>query len=164
MEEPTKRAEVTPKTADDLSIDENGEVSVSDTHVIGIEPEIFGENVYNIQPGTLEDIVPPPADPAPASTRERLRETIADAVTEQVIKPALDQVKQQYGDSFRKSDQKRVESKLNAGAEAIVHQHESEYHIEQKRLEQERDELLDKAKTEEERTTVQRDFQNLLPA
>ncbi|MBR2571274.1 MAG: restriction endonuclease, partial [Clostridia bacterium] len=158
-EEPNKRAEVTPQTAEDLSIDGNGEVSISDEHVIGLETAVFGEKVYDIRPDALEDIVPVYDDPAPASAREKLRETITGAVTEQVIKPVMDQVRNQYGDGFRKSDQKRTESRLNAGAEAIVHEHESEYHIEQKRLEQERDEMLDLAETEEDRAFVQQDFE-----
>ena len=107
----------------------------------------------------MEDIVPPPAEPTPSAARERLRETITDEVTEQIIKPVLDDVRDRYGNTFRKSDQNRVESRLKAGAEAIVHQHESQYHIDQKRLEQERDEMMDMAKTQEEREYVQQDYE-----
>ena len=159
VEEPKKKAEVTPDTAEEFAIDDDGEVRVTDEHVIGLEPEIFGEKVYDVQPGRLEDIVPPPAEPTPSAARERLRETITDEVTEQIIKPVLDDVRDRYGSTFRKSDQNRVESRLKAGAEAIVHQHENQYHIEQKRLEQERDEMMDMAETQEEREYVQQDYE-----
>ena len=38
--------EVTPDTAEEFAIDDDGEVRVTDEHVIGLEPEIFGEKVY----------------------------------------------------------------------------------------------------------------------
>ena len=159
VEEPKKKAEVTPDTAEEFAIDDDGEVRVTDEHVIGLESEIFGEKVYDVQPGRLEDIVPPPVEPTPSAARERLRKTITDEVTEQIIKPVLDDVSDRYGSTFRKSDQNRVESRLKAGAEAIVHQHENQYHIEQKRLEQERDEMMDMAETQEEREYVQQDYE-----
>jgi len=159
VEEPKKKADVTPDTAEEFAIDDDGEVRVTDEHVIGLEPEIFGEKVYDVQPGRLEDIVPPPAEPTPSAARERLRETITDEVTEQIIKPVLDDVRDRYGNTFRKSDQNRVESRLKAGAEAIVHQHENQYHIEQKRLEQERDEMMGMAETQEDREFVQQDYE-----
>ena len=159
VEEPNNKANVTPDTADDLSIDDDGEVRVTDEHVIGLEPEIFGEKVYDVQPGRLEDIVPPPTEPTPTAAREKLRGKITDEVTEQIIRPVLDDVRDRYGSTFRKSDQNRVESRLKAGAEAIVHQHENQYHIEQKRLEQERDDRIAEAPTQEARDTIRQDYE-----
>ena len=158
VEEPNKRANVTPDTADEFSIDDDGEVAVTDEHVIGLEPEIFGEKIYAVEPERLKDIVPPSATPTPTAAREKLRETITDEVTEQIIKPVLDDVRERYGATFRKSDQNRVESRLKAGAVDIVRRHEDQYHFEQKRLEQERDAMLDMAATQEERTSVQQDY------
>ncbi len=132
---------------------------MTDEHVIGLEPEIFGEKIYDVQPGRLEYIVPPPAAPTPPTAREKLRDTITGEMSKQIIKPVLDDVRERYGSTFRKSDQNRVESRLKAGAEAIVHQHENQYHIEQKRLEQERDEMMDMAETQEEREYVQQDYE-----
>jgi len=128
-------------------------------HVIGLAPEIFGEKIYDVQPGRLEDIVPPPAAPTLPTAREKLRDTITGEMSKQIIKPVLDDVREKYGSTFRKSDQNRVESRLKAGAEAIVHQHENQYHIEQKRLEQERDEMMDMAETQEDREYVQQDYE-----
>ena len=159
VEKPNDRANVTPQTAEDFSIDDDGEVAVTDEHVIGLEPEIFGEKIYDVQPGRLEDIVPPPAAPTPPTAREKLRDTITGEMSKQIIKPVLDDVRERYGSTFRKSDQNRVESRLKAGAEAIVHQHENQYHIEQKRLEQERDEMMDMAETQEEREYVEQDYE-----
>ena len=159
VEEPSKRANVTPDTAEEFAIGDDGEVEITDEHIIGLEPEIFGEKIYDVHPGRLEDIVPPPTEPTPATARERLRETITGEVTRNIIKPVLDDVREKYGSTFRKSDQNRVESRLNAGAEAIVHQHESQYHIEQKRLEQERDDMMELAETQEERQEVQQEYE-----
>lgn len=159
VEEPSKRANVTPDTAEAFAIGDDGEVEITDEHIIGLEPEIFGEKIYDVHPGRLEDIVPPPTEPTPATARERLRETITGEVTRNIIKPVLDDVREKYGSTFRKSDQNRVESRLNAGAEAIVHQHESQYHIEQKRLEQERDDMMELAETQEERQEVQQEYE-----
>lgn len=159
VDEPNKKAAVTPQTAEELSLDDDGEVAVSDAHVIGLEPGIFGDKVYDVRPDALEEIVPPPTAPAPANARERLRDTLTDAVAKEIIKPVLEDVRDAYGSAFRKSDQKRVESRLNAGAEAIVYKHEDQYHFEQKQLEQQRDDQMARAGTEEARRSVRQDYE-----
>ena len=47
VEEPKNKLEVTHDTAEELSIDENGEVSLSDDFVIGRTTEIFGPKIYD---------------------------------------------------------------------------------------------------------------------
>lgn len=54
-------------------------------HVIGLAPEIFGEKIYDVQPGRLEDIVPPPAAPTLPTAREKLRDTITGEMSKQII-------------------------------------------------------------------------------
>ena len=37
---------ITPQTEDELSLDENGEVSLTDDYVIGKSTEVFGEKIF----------------------------------------------------------------------------------------------------------------------
>ena len=160
FEQPKQRAEITPQTAEDLNIDDTGEVNVSPEHVIGLSGELFGDKVYDVQPERLADIVPAVDVPAQPAIRDRLRETITTEITNRIIKPVMDTVRDSYGDTFRRSDQNRVESRLAAQAEAIANRHENQYHIERNLLEQQRDDELSKATTQQERTRVQQDFEH----
>ena len=51
VQEPKQGVGVNPETAEELGIDENGEVNVSDEVVIGISQDIFGDRIYNEIPG-----------------------------------------------------------------------------------------------------------------
>lgn len=57
VQEPKQGVGVNPETAEELGIDENGEVNVSDEVVIGISQDIFGDRIYNEIPGKLKEAV-----------------------------------------------------------------------------------------------------------
>ena len=66
--EPKSSININPDTADKLSIDENGDVSISDAFVIGVTQDIFGEKIYDIETSVQDIIANTP--PAPESAEE----------------------------------------------------------------------------------------------
>ena len=55
VKEPNGELNITPKTADKLSIDDNGEVNVGDDIVIGKAQDMFGKKIFDKVPEQLQD-------------------------------------------------------------------------------------------------------------
>lgn len=157
-DEPKNRANVTEKTALELSVDENGEVKVPKDDIFEKQKELFGEKIYDSRPD-LEAFVPPSGTDMGKDVREKLRADITDSAIEHYVKPAVERVRESYGDSFRKSDQRRVEGKLANTVESIVNRHEMDYHIEQHNLKQEFEKKLEHVSGPAEEAEVRRDYE-----
>lgn len=50
VQEPKGNVNITSQTEDELSLDENGEVSLTDDYVIGKSTEVFGEKIFGDVP------------------------------------------------------------------------------------------------------------------
>ena len=155
--EPKGNINITPDTAADLSIDENGDVSVSDAFVIGTTQDIFGEKIYDIET-TVQDIIantPPASESAEDLERKRLSEMFKKTATD----PLLETAKDHYGADMRPSDKKRLERRIETESQRIIDRAYGDYSIEKKKAENERDELLKMAETQDERQYVQEEFE-----
>ena len=57
VQEPGKKADITPDTSEKLSLDDNGKVSLEEGYVIGKSAELFGEKIYESIPYKLNDAI-----------------------------------------------------------------------------------------------------------
>ena len=158
VEEPKNKLEVTHDTAEELSIDENGEVSLSDDFVIGRTTEIFGPKIYDDIGTMLIDTVQQIDAKQPKKQDETL-ERLKNAFHQQAVKPLLDTAKIAYTGDMKKGDRDRLERKLNDKADGIIGRAFGDFSITQKKLEQERQDLLDICSTAEEKAEVNQEFE-----
>ena len=151
IEEPKRKVEISKEVQEDLSLDENGEVSLSDEYVIGKETELFGNKHYDILDEVHEAV-------AEYNTKNDNKDSFSDRlkqmVKDNIVKDIVDTVEEKYGENIRKSDKKQVESQLNADAERKIDKAVSEYNIEKNLVEKDRLEAMrsrhDTGKTSEE--------------
>lgn len=149
VQKPKGKLEITAETGEELSLDENGEVSLGDEYVIGRSKEIFGDKIY-ADTAEIEEVVKSAVsmDPeAPEAPVEKLKA----AVSSQIIKPMLDTAKEQYGSEMRQSDRKRIERKLNADAARIIDKANSDYTIARNLIDKNCDDDLKKCTEPEQR-------------
>lgn len=158
VEEPKSKLEVTPDTAEALSLDENGEVSLSNDYVIGKSTEIFGEKIYDEIGAKLIETVQTIDAQQPKKTDEAL-ERLKNTFHQQAVKPLLDTAKTAYTGDMKKSDRDRLERKLNDKADGIVNRAFGDFSITQKKLEQERQDWLKICSTDDEIAEVNRDYE-----
>lgn len=158
VEEPKNKLEVTHDTAEELSIDENGEVSLSDDFVIGRTTEIFGPKIYDDIGTVLIDTVQKIDNNQPKKEDETL-EKLKNAFHQQAVKPILDTAKEAYTGDLKKSERDRLERKLNDKADNIVGRAYSDFSIKQKTLEDERKELLEICSTAAEKAEVNKEYE-----
>ena len=158
VEEPKNKLEVTHDTAEELSIDENGEVSLSDDFVIGRTTEIFGPKIYDDIGTILIDTVQKIDAQQPKKQDETL-EKLKNAFHQQAVKPLLDTARDAYTGDMKKGDRDRLERKLNDKADGIVGRAFGDFSIAQKKLEQERQGLLEICSNTEEKAEVNQEFE-----
>ncbi|WP_022762187.1 DEAD/DEAH box helicase family protein [Butyrivibrio sp. AD3002] len=153
IEEPTGKVNLSEEVKEELSLDENGEVTLSDEYVIGRSAEIFGDKIF-------EDGVDFQTDDfvidmnSTAKAQNEVANRIKDFVHAAVVSDIVNKTKETYGDDMRASDKRQIEARLTNDADRMVDKTVTEYKIEKNIIEQERSEALqsrhDTGKTTEE--------------
>lgn len=158
VEEPKSKLEVTHDTADELSLDENGNVSLNNDWIIGRTQDIFGDKIYEDIGTMLIDTVEE-IDAKQPKEQDKTLEKLKDAFHQQAVKPLLDTAKTAYTGDMKKSDRDRLERKLNDKADNIVGRAFGDFSIKQKTLEDERQELLEMCETQEEKAEINQEYE-----
>lgn len=147
--EPVKEpVPVTPTTKEDLSINDKGDVELSQTTIdIGVE-DVFGEKIYAVVDdlqNTIEEIQKKPTDIKKDTTFETLKEQFKEKVAE----PLISMAKDGYGKDMSVSTQKAVERKITAESETVIAKHYGDFKIQHNTIELERQKELEQAAAEQ---------------
>lgn len=147
--EPVKEpVPVTPTTKEDLSINDKGDVELSQTTIdIGVE-DVFGEKIYAVVDDlqdTIEEIQKKPTDIKNDTTFEALKEQFKATVAEPLISTA----KEHYGKDMTASTQKAVERKINTESDTVIAKHYGDFKIQHNTIELERQKELEQAVAEQ---------------
>ena len=138
---------ITPKTKEELSINDNGEVEIpQQTIEIGVD-NVFGEKIYAIVDDlqdAIEEIQTKQTDTKKDTTFEALKEQFHVAVAE----PLIANAKEHYGKEMSASTQKAVERKITANTDTVIAKHYGDFKIGQNTLEAEREKEIAQAKKE----------------
>lgn len=128
--EPVKEpVPVTPDTKKDLSLDENGDVNLTDKFVVGQASEIFGDKLYKVGENlqeAIEDI-----EKTKKVEEDVVLEKLKEEFKEQVATPLIAKAKEEYVKDMSKSTQKSVERTIVADANTIIEKHFVDYKIKQ---------------------------------
>lgn len=137
IEEPTGKINLTQETKDDLSLNEDGEVELTEEYVIGKTLDVFGEKIYD---QTFTDKI--------NDTFTQIEETTNDTdaainrlkafVKDRAVRDVVDTAKANYGDDMKASDKRQLERRLNTDADRIIDKLHGNYQIEQNVLETQR--------------------------
>ncbi len=146
--EPVKEpVPVTPSTKQDLSINDKGEVELSQTTIdIGVD-NVFGEKIYAVVDDlqdTIEEIQKKPTDIKKDTTFEALKEQFKATVAEPLISTA----KEHYGKDMTASTQKAVERRINAESDTVIAKHYGDFKIQHNTIELERQKEIEQARIE----------------
>ncbi len=138
---------ITPQTKEDLSINDNGEVEISQQTIeIGVD-NVFGEKIYAIVDdlqNTIEEIQTKQTD----TKKDEIFETLKEQFKVSVAEPLILTAKEQYGKDMSASTQKAVERKIIANTDTIVAKHYGDFKIGQNTIEAEREKEIEQAKKE----------------
>ena len=138
---------VTSSTKDELSLDANGQVSIPEAQIIGLEKDIFGKKIYDVPKKAIENLNEQIEKTKNKSTEDifqSLKEQLHSNVTDVLIQTAKDN----YGQELSKSSQASLARKINSDADVTLAKQFGTYKIEQNKAALEYKEALKLAKRE----------------
>lgn len=157
VKEPTAPVGVNPNTAEELSVDDAGEVKIDTNYVIGKSAELFGQKIFDTDSindkvaEAVGDYDVKKTDKKPEDVLiDSLSKTFKSEVTDHVIQKAAEE----YGKDLSASTKKNLERKLQTETHAVIGKAVGDFQIQQKILEKEREQRLAEATTREEMQAV----------
>lgn len=168
LEEPKKLspAAVDETTADNLNLNNNGEVEIPREQIIGTASNLFGDKVYaNVEDQLAAavkeiqqnvELTPNPKKDELKELRERFAKPVTDTL--------MDSAKEQYGKDLRKSTQNLLERKIQETTDTVVAREYGDYTIRDHQLVRERDDKIQEAQqsgaTMAEITQIDEEYKN----
>lgn len=137
---PKGKVHLSDEVRKDLSLDENGEVVLSDDLVIGLTTDIFGDKKYDVVTQVEEMIVTIQQDMK--NDADKALERFKSIVKNTTVKDIVDTVQSSYADDMKASDKRQIESRLNLESDKIIDKVSGKFAIEKKIIEQERTEAI----------------------
>lgn len=138
-------------TADDLSLNDDGEVELPEEQVVGTAAGLFGNKVYGDVANDLDDVIESiTLEPSEESDDDRLINQLSDAFATQVTAPLVEAARQNYGDDLKPARQKRVERKIKADVDIAINHEVGSFKIQRNMIENERARALEEAASDEE--------------
>lgn len=149
------KVEIDEGTADELSINDEGEVEIPDEQVVGKAADIFGPKVYGDITvefsGHVDDIAKAhEADDDDRAMLDNLKEAFKQSVTAPLVQAA----KESYGSELKPRQQQQIERKVQADADIQLNRQVGDYQIQARRIEQSRKDELKAASSAAERAEV----------
>jgi hypothetical protein len=151
VSEPNNKVTLTKEVAEDLSLDDEGNVALSDEYVIGKSADVFGDKIFDVSSNVDEAVLEAQSTP---NAGKRAMDKLKTAVKQTVVREIVDTIDSQYREDIKTSDKRKIESKLNHETEKIVDKSFSNYTIEKNVIEQQRTEAL-QARHETGKTTTE---------
>lgn len=153
---PNKELGIQEDTADNLSLDENGEVVIPQEQVIGLADGIFGDKVYDSIVGDLDDVIDSITVDESGDPDDVFLDKLQEVFSNSIAKPLVEAANQNYGGEFRASQQKKVERRIKADVDIKLNREVGNFTIEKKRIEKDRANQLELAQTQDEANEINR--------
>ena len=149
------KVKIDKSTADELSINDEGEVEIPDEQVVGKAADIFGPKVYGDIAVEFSSCVDDIATAHAADDDDReMLDNLKEAFKQSVAAPLVQAAKESYGNELKPRQQQQIERKVQADADIQLNRQVGDYRIQARRIEQSRKDELKAATSETERAEV----------
>ena len=135
--EANTRENIVQEATNEIVLDEQGNVVIDDSKVIGLAKDMFGDKIYD-----TADKIKEAFEGAKDSKGTEALDNLKEAFRNGAVKGIVDTAKEKYGDDMRAMDKKQIESKLTRESDKIVEKTLGNYQIEKKVIEQKRSEAM----------------------
>ena len=155
--EPKSKTNLTEEVQKDLSLDENGDVTLSDEFVIGRTQDIFGDKIYDVTSQVQETMSL--MEQAPDKTQKAISK-LKEAVKQSAVKAVVDTAQSMYGSDMKAADKRQIESRLNYDVDRMIDKLHANYDIERKVIEKQRiDEQRSRLETGKSSEQIDKEFE-----
>ena len=136
-------------TADELDLNDDGDVEVPDNIVVGISADLFGDKVYGIEE-ELDEVIESLTLSGKQTDEDKLIEELTKTLSDTIAAPLLDSAKQHYEkEDLKPSQQKKIERRIKADIEIKINREASSFKINRNLINKEREAALEDAETQE---------------
>lgn len=137
-------------TADELNLNDEGEVEIPQEQVVGTAADLFGDKVYEDLADELDIAIEEVGKKAAAQDDpdDKLLSTLQDAFVTTVVTPLVVSAGEKYADELSPLLTKKVERTVKADADAELNKQFGDYKITRNVIEHERKTALEKAETD----------------
>lgn len=151
--------EVDDETANELYLDENGEVDIPEEKIIGKAQEVFGKKIYE---EIEEGISQAESDLILVKTPNKTElEDILDTYVKPISKIIVDNAREEYEEEMTRSTERKIQRNIEDKVGSIVKREYGTYDIERKTLENQREEELSKSKSSSESSVIEEKYDAL---
>ncbi|WP_296126659.1 DEAD/DEAH box helicase family protein [uncultured Anaerococcus sp.] len=160
---PTKEGKpikIDDDTADELDINDDGDVDIEQTKIIGKAQDVFGPKIYD---DIKEDLLIFEKDLVTDRKKSGL-DDIVEKITEPIIAPIIDRSKEVYGNKLRRTVEKNIERDIKDKASAIIKKGYIEFEIENNKLEAQKEKDLNNSKSSTESSQIESKYDDIFKA
>ena len=155
-----KEVPITPETADELDINDKGEVEIPEEKVEENANYLFGDKIYS----KVEEDFINAYEEEQSKSKEKSQadidvESITKLITQNVINPLVKTAKDNYGKELSTSSQKRIERKITGEVTHKVEKAIRQNEIDKYQLEREKEQKLEGAKNTVEKKEIEKLYQ-----
>lgn len=144
IEEPKSKVNLSEEVKKDLSLNEDGEVELTDEFVIGRTQDIFGSKIYDDISVMVESEIGDTfvqLESTPKQNNQAI-DKLKTFIKETAVKNVVNEAQTKYGSEMHSSDKKQIEASLKREAERLVDKMHGNFQIEQNVIEKNRKEAL----------------------
>lgn len=158
VEEPKGKVNINTHTEEELFLDENGEVSLTDDYVIGKSADVFGEKIFEDISDKLKDVISDIQETKTEKKDEQL-DNLKEIFHKNAVDTLIQTAQKEYGSDIRPSDKKRLERKLKVDSDHTVNKAYGDFAIKKKKLELEHEKQLQQCSTDEDLKQATKEFE-----
>ena len=151
-----EKLNIDDNTPDDLNLDENKQVNISEDLIIGEAQEIFGQKIYEDIKNQVSDIY------EERTISEEKNKTELDNIRKEFVEPIkktlIEVAKTGFDNEIKKSTQKNIERKIDNSAEEIIKKVHGKWEIDNNILEVEKEKEINNAKSGLEVSQIEEKF------
>ena len=141
-------------TANDLDLDENGEVQISDELIVGKSAEIFGNKLYDIGE-ELDEVIDSIEPTDEAVDEDKVIDEMIKTFGASIYDPLIDAARDHYDkEDLKPAQRKKIERSIKADVDSKVNRAFGEYKIDRNLINKKREEELARAETQEEADAI----------
>lgn len=146
LEPVNQSIQVGNKTKDELNINDDGDIEISESKIIGTAKEIFGEKIYSNTDESISSVISNSEFNNSNSKEDALKQLkeIIHTNTDEIVNTA----KENYGKEMTKSTQNEITRTINREADKEIEKHFGEYNISKNLIEADREKAIKLAKEE----------------
>ncbi len=151
---PNEDMGITRDTVVELSLNDDGDIEVSEEIVVGLSTDLFGEKIYGIEE-ELDEVIETLTLTSDETDEDKFIDELTKVFSSSITTPLIDTAKQHYeGEDIKPSQQKKIERQIKADVDIRAKREAGSFKITRNIINKEREEALETADTQEEADAI----------